>query len=53
MKSPDGLVPTRRFSERMTAQSFGSDRLKAIRPSTGAAKLASRPQAVNQLSGGR
>jgi len=37
----------------MTYQSFGSDRLKATRPSQGAAKLASRPKAVNQLSGGR
>lgn len=39
--------------ERMTCQSFGSDRLKATRPSQGAAKLAPRPKAVNQLSGGR
>jgi hypothetical protein len=38
---------------RMTCQSFGSDRLKATRPSKGAAKLAPRPKAVNQLSGGR
>ena len=53
MKSPDGLRPNRRFDERMTHQSFGSDRLKAIRPFTGAEKLASRPKAVNWLSGGR
>jgi len=53
MKSPDGLAPNRRFKERMTQQSIGSDRLKGIRPSTGAAKLAPHPEAVNQLSGGR
>src|SRR5437588_5495245 len=52
IKSPDGLRPIRR-SGRMTCQSFGSDRLKATRPSEGAAKLASRPKAVNRLSGGR
>ena len=39
--------------ERMTHQSFGSDRLKAIRPFAGAQKLAPRPKAVNWLSGGR
>src|SRR6266498_1067336 len=52
IESPDGLRPIRR-SGRMTYQSFGSDRLKATRPSEGAAKLAPRPKAVNQLSGGR
>jgi hypothetical protein len=39
--------------ERMTHQSFGSGRLKAIRPLAGAQKVAPRPQAVNWLSGGR
>ena len=45
--------PGDRKQERMTHQTFGSDRLQAIRPFTGAEKLASRPRAVNWLSGGR
>jgi hypothetical protein len=57
MKSPDGLQPTRRLLERMRVRyqllKDGSDSRKAIRPSTGAAKLAPRLMAVNRLSGGR
>jgi hypothetical protein len=52
MKSPDGLKPSGDL-KRMSHQSIGSDRLKAMRPSKGAEKLAPRPMAVNSLSGGR
>src|SRR5215471_6049425 len=41
------------MEERMTHQSFGSDRLREIRPCLGAAKLAPHSSTVNLLSGGR
>src|SRR4030095_1997919 len=47
IKSPAGGSPTGDVDERMTQESIGSDRPKAIRPLTGAEKLAPRPQAVN------